>query len=181
LPTNRFFDGGGFAKTLLGDFTLSGFVNVQSGAPFTVYDCANGITTCTRLIPTGALSFTGSQGADTGDANRFVYIDLANQMSISLPGSAANLYPGENGFLPENMTARNAFRGPGFWNVDLALAKRFYFNERMNLQLRVDAQNVFNHANLFINGAETDIASSSIVSASKRGRRQIQFGARFSF
>ncbi len=180
LPTGKLFSDG-IGKTLFGGFTLSGIINAQSGNPFSVYDCVNGITTCTRLIPTGPISFTGSQGVGTGDPNVFQYIDLSNQSSIPLPGSARDLYPGENGFLPENMTARNAFRGPGSWNVDLALAKRFAITERMNFQLRIDAQNVFNHANLFANVGEADISSSSFVTASKFGRRQIQFGARFTF
>jgi outer membrane receptor protein involved in Fe transport len=180
LPTGKLFEDG-IGKSLFGGFTLSGLINVNSGTPFSVYDCLNGISTCTRLVPTGPLSFTGSQGADTGDPNRFVFINLANQTSFALPGSPQNIFPGENGFLPDNMTARNAFRGPGNWNVDLALSKRFFFTERMNLQLRVDAQNVFNHANLFVNGGEADISADDIVSASKFGRRQLQFGMRFTF
>lgn len=180
LPTERVFSEGA-AKSIFSGFTVSGLINVRSGTPFTVYDCVNGFSVCTRLIPTGPLQFTGNRGADTGDPNRFVYIDLSNQTSIALPASPNNIFPGENGFLPDNMTRRNAFRGPGFWNVDLALSKRFFFNERTNLQLRLDVQNVFNRANLFVNGGETDIATFDIVSAFKRGRRQLQFGARFTF
>ncbi len=121
-PTKRFFSEG-IAKSVFGDFTLAGFINLQSRSPFSVYDCQNGFSTCTRLIPTGPLSFTGRVGADTLDnngrpnANNNVYIDLSNQTSVALPGSANNIFPGENGFLPDSMTARNAFRGPSFWNV----------------------------------------------------------------
>lgn len=180
LPTQRFFDGG-IAEAIFGGFTLSGIIEARSGTPFTVYDCQNGFSTCTRLIPTGPLSFTGSQGASTGDPNRFVFINLANQTSVALPASANNIFPGENGFLPDNMTARNAFRGPGFWNVDLGLSKRIFFSERANLQLRVEAINAFNRANLFVNGGEADIFSTDSVTAFRDGRRQIQFGARFTF
>ena len=182
LPTKKYFSQG-LAKSLLGDFTLTGIIDANSGTPFSEYDCGGDtVTVCYRLIPSGSLNLTGSRGADTGDPNRFTYIDLSNQTSVVLPrSSSTNIFPGENGFLPSNMTARNAFRGPGNWNVDLALSKRFFFNERMNLQLRVDAQNVFNHANLFVNTGETDISASNIVSASKFGRRQIQFGTRFTF
>lgn len=180
LPTKKFFNEG-IAKALLSDYTLSGFINVSSGSPFTVYDCQNGFSTCTRLIPNGRVNFTGSLGADTGEPNRFVYINLAGQSSVALPASANNIFPGENGFLPPEMTSRNAFRGPGFWNVDLALSKRIFFNERVNLQLRVDAQNVFNRANTFINTGETDIFSTDQVTAFKRGRRQLQLGLRLSF
>ena len=42
---------------------------------------------------------------------------------------------------------RNDVYGPGFANVDLALAKNTKISERMNLQLRVDAFDLFNHPN----------------------------------
>ena len=37
--------------------------------------------------------------------------------------------------------------GPGVINFDLSLQKEFAMKERVRLQLRVDAFNVFNHAN----------------------------------
>jgi len=42
---------------------------------------------------------------------------------------------------------RNAFRGPGAVNLDIALAKKFAIRETASLELRVDAFNVFNHTN----------------------------------
>jgi hypothetical protein len=42
---------------------------------------------------------------------------------------------------------RNTLIGPGFDSVDASLDKDFRFTERLNLQLRVDAFNLFNHPN----------------------------------
>ena len=42
---------------------------------------------------------------------------------------------------------RNAFTGPGFVNTDLSLVKNTKLNERMNLQFRTEAFDVFNHPN----------------------------------
>jgi hypothetical protein len=36
-------------------------------------------------------------------------------------------------------------RGPGYWNVDLSLGKRFSLAERTDLELKADMQNVLNH------------------------------------
>jgi outer membrane receptor protein involved in Fe transport len=47
-----------------------------------------------------------------------------------------------------NTVGRNAFRAPGLDNVDLALSKRFRFNERMNLEYRADMFNALNTLNL---------------------------------
>src|SRR5260370_39040504 len=50
---------------------------------------------------------------------------------------------GTNGTL-----GRNTFRGPGFVEVDLSIAKTFHFTERLRLQLRADAFNALNRVNL---------------------------------
>jgi hypothetical protein len=47
---------------------------------------------------------------------------------------------------PYGDTGRDFFRGPGRTNLDLALAKNTAFTERVNLELRLEAFNVFNHA-----------------------------------
>ena len=61
------------------------------------------------------------------------------------------------------------------------LAKTFAFTERYKLVLRVDADNLFNHANLSIYGGEADVAGASFINAGKFGRRQVAIGARFIF
>jgi hypothetical protein len=186
LPTNRFFTDG-LAKAIFGDFTLSGIAIVQSGTPFSVYDCSDAIHVCKYLITNGSpLNFKGKVGADTGNANEFGYLDLRGQTGVNLGAIRAN----NGGPFPETMTKRNAFRGPGFWDVNLALGKRFFLTERANLQFKVEAYNVFNHANPVINGfgAGVDASgfdptdpSSTVVTVSKFGRRQLQFAARFTF
>ncbi|MGI9034870.1 MAG: carboxypeptidase regulatory-like domain-containing protein [Pyrinomonadaceae bacterium] len=182
IPSIKYF-GSNFARKALGGFQLAGIVNIQSGSPFSINDCGgNSISVCYRLIPNGTVPTNGSVGTGTGNLNTFSYLNLSNQSSVVLPPANPNdLYPGENGFLPLTMTQRNAFRGPGYWNVDLQLSKRFYLTERTFLQLRMDAINAFNHANPALNIGSIDISSTNVVTVSKFGRRQIQFGARFSF
>jgi len=45
-------------------------------------------------------------------------------------------------------TGRNAFRGPGLYNLDVSLARSFRVKESLLLTLRADAFNFLNHANL---------------------------------
>src|ERR1700704_4375086 len=42
---------------------------------------------------------------------------------------------------------RNALRGPGYWRTDFSLIKRFSWQSR-NVELRVEAVNIFNNTNL---------------------------------
>ena len=70
---------------------------------------------------------------------------------------------------------------PGSWNVDAGLMKNFKIKDATRLQLRIEAFNVFNHANL--NGPNLSVASSDfgkIYGKYGQGRR-IQLGVRFMF
>ena len=65
------------------------------------------------------------------------------------------------------MTKRDAFRGPGAWNVDLSLNKRFRFGDHYALQLRLEAYNVFNHANMYAVTGNADISSFTTITGFK--------------
>jgi hypothetical protein len=87
------------------------------------------------------------------------------------------------------MTQRNQFRGPGNWNVDALLAKRFNLTDKMNLQLRFEAYNVFNHPNLYVDGSTLDASSNTFVRAWRGGNpalaltdhRNVQLALRLNF
>src|SRR5215467_5961339 len=92
--------------------------------------------------------------------------------------------------LSENNLARNVYRGPSVFNTDLSMFKNFPVQERMNLQLRFEAFNVFNIQNydvpatLTINSNATQIAAGAgRVNGLAQGTtpRQMQFGLRFVF
>jgi hypothetical protein len=79
------------------------------------------------------------------------------------------------------MTKRDAFRGPGYWNVDLGFSKRFRFGTNYAAQIRIEAYNLFNHANMFVNAADADISSYDTITGYKDGNRRIQLGFKFEF
>jgi hypothetical protein len=179
IGAGRNFDGA-ITRSVLGGWQLTGNFVARSGSPFSVYDSTNCLAVCSRLVPTaGISSFGGSDTRTSVGTNEFLYIDLRNQT----PGVYADRFgTQEFGPYPANMTQRNAFRGPGFWNLDLVLYKTFSFAERYRLQLRAEAFNVFNHANDFVNSSSIDIASfPEGVTVSKAGRRNIQFAVKFLF
>jgi hypothetical protein len=58
---------------------------------------------------------------------------------------------------PSNMTARNYFRGPGVYNINLGITKTFPLTERFKLQFRSEFYNLFNHSNYYVQtGAAAD-------------------------
>jgi hypothetical protein len=83
---------------------------------------------------------------------------------------------------------RGSLIGPGFWNVDASLFKRFKFTERTNLEFRLEATNVFNHVAL--GNPDTTIGVPGNLNANA-GRitstgpnwqaRNLQFGVRLQF
>jgi hypothetical protein len=78
------------------------------------------------------------------------------------------------------MTGRNAFTGPGFWNLDTGLYKKIHFTERYTLQLRAEVFNLLNHANLFTDYSSNDVSSGNVL-ASRDGRRNVQLAVKFLF
>jgi hypothetical protein len=143
----------GVVDRLVNGWELSGIYVARTGSPFSVFDCTNSIfaeSPCMRVIANGPLSFTPH--VDRNDAqvspNRYAYVDLTGLT----PGTFINPITGGNdpGPYPANMTKRNAFRGPGFWNLDAALYKNIKFTENVRLQLRLEAYNVLNHANAYV-------------------------------
>ena len=164
----------------LGGWAITGIVGIRSGQPFSIFDCTNALVeVCPRLVPSSAIPFKVSNNPPpTGQPNEFRLIDLSNQT----PGNYINNTAGSSEFgpFPANMTKKDAFRGPGFWNVDFGLYKNIRFTESVHLQLRSEFYNVFNHANMFVDGASAEV-NEGLIRGFKDGRRNIQLAAKLIF
>lgn len=173
----------GIAKHLLDGWSVTWIFTARTGAPFSAYDCTTGFFKCNRLLQAGPIDVDGIGDSRpiAGAANLYTYIDLTNQLSNV--GSYADPATGvaDYGPYPSNMTARNLFRRPGYWNVDGGLYKSIHFSERYSLQLRAEFYNTFNHPNLYVNDSDVDISASPLITAYKEGRRQIQLAVKFIF
>jgi outer membrane receptor protein involved in Fe transport len=84
---------------------------------------------------------------------------------------------------------RNVIIGPGFNNVDMSLVKRTKINERFTGELRFEAFDVLNHANLGQPGriAQANSTSFGVISSTRfptgdsGSARQLQFAAKLTF
>ncbi len=107
-----------------------------------------------------------------------------NAAAIGSPGSAfARPAIGTFG----NME-RGSLIGPGYWNVDASLFKRFKFTDRSNLEFRLEALNVFNHVALGnpdttigVPGNDNANAGRITGTAANWQARNLQFAVRLQF
>ena len=73
----------------------------------------------------------------------------------------------------------------------MSLSKRFRFGDRYAVQLRLEAYNVFNHANMYAVTGNADVSSFTEITGFKGytqsggvqgdGQRRIQIAAKFEF
>jgi hypothetical protein len=69
------------------------------------------------------------------------------------------------GTLTFGNVGRNSVYGPGFTNMDLALVKNTKISEKLNLQMRADAFDIFNHPNYGQPGASGGFLAASLQPA----------------
>jgi hypothetical protein len=179
-------------RNLLGGYSLTGIFNARSGNPFTVFDCTTASSgACPRYVPSTSVRNSGT-GNSVG-ANSFSFLELPAANPFVNPIS----HNGVVGPFPAEMSKRNAFRGPGYWNADLGLYKRIKLTEKYSMQLRLEVFDVFNHANLFIVPGSLDIsgftdaagnptpsfipAQRGVFTSGNLERRNVQLAAKFIF
>jgi hypothetical protein len=77
---------------------------------------------------------------------------------------------------------RGSLRGPGAYNVDLSVFKDFKFGETRILQFRLEAFNLFNHAQ-FANPNNTvdSPGVSGTITSTVNSARQVQLALKFNF
>jgi hypothetical protein len=171
--TPWFKSGAGWKTQVLGGWTISSIFTAHTGIPFSVFDYSNSFNFYTpfRLIPaTPITSFHTGAAVPSGDPASCPDPNLRCQftvMTFPVPASSAPLDPAlgisDFGPYPANMTRRNAFRGPGAWNDDLAIAKDFRLTERFRLQFRAEAFDALNHHNLYIYIGNLDYAGAPYI------------------
>ncbi len=208
--TPSFFkDKGGSLAQLLGGYEITGIYTVRTGTPFTIYDSTydasgynvpryNPVTPVTnhtfKSIPVGATNGGNSYQLTSGNgqtAGQSLPNDAGFYNTFYAPFSAPGI--SDWGPYPATMTARNSFRGPGAYNLNVSVSKSFPIYERLNLELRAEGFNVTNHHNLYIQEYNNDAANTfpgpPAIFASKGGinggasdeRRFLQFAGKINF
>jgi hypothetical protein len=154
---------------------LSGITHFSTGLPVTLVDY--GDNSLLGAEPNGINNYGvdepdyagGPLNLNHNPRNGQPYFDPAqfSQNALGTPGTAR----------------RRFFYGPGMNNYDMALLKNLSLSESRSLQFRIEAFNVFNHAQFFgpqsVNGNIGSSSFGEVVSAD--APRLVQLGAKFFF
>jgi hypothetical protein len=170
-PGKMFMNGGGVKGKLLGGWQISGIAQFRTGRPIsfiagscTPGNCSGAQTTYRGTVNRSARSANITPGTTLTLSQLQSMVGLFHSTTTGLPivvdpsligsdnkaNSAFFTNPSAGQFGNLSLTPVD---GPGYWNVDTALIKRTRFNESINLELRLEAFNVFNHTNFSVPNA----------------------------
>jgi hypothetical protein len=194
----------GYLRAITHGWTLGTVAIAQGGTPFTVYtsqDVNNdGDKDGTNDLPN--VVFQPGSGLHYGGSTHSEYVRSNGIFNGACggAGSSGNLYdpvnypkcPFQTVTTPNPVTLEgneqyNAFRNPGYFDIDLNLQKKtelpWFHDQKSNFILRVEALNALNRANLNGFGSSIVIGSTSNFGQiqSAENPRIIQIGGRFEF
>jgi hypothetical protein len=134
--------GGTLLSQVLGGWILSQTFFTRTGLPYTIVDTSAPISLtnfASGVVPTEIVPGSFNGGESCNNPKRPCVTTAALQNVT--PGVGIDTLRGFGN------QRRNQFRGPGFFDSDLHLAKTFRVQERISLGLGANAFNVLNHPN----------------------------------
>ena len=159
---------GGVAAAVLGGFTLNAIVQAQSGVPLSI----SAVNPSLQGLAFIALrpDLVGEPARASGEKAARI-AQYFNTLAFRQPaayafGSAPRTLPG--------------LRGPRFFGTNLSLQRDFRLAERVRLQLRAEAFNVFNRANFLNPGTALGAANFGVITGTE-DPRQFQVAAKLHF
>lgn len=140
--------GANLPSTINSNFSLSGSVVVPVG---TVAAVGTNSSACTTTSGTGTCTVTLSSTNILGTPNVNLQPRIIGDPHQKTPG-ASHQYLNASAFGLPNLGTNGSYRygflpGPGYFDSDLTASKRFRVTEGSNVQFRLAAFNVLNHAN----------------------------------
>ena len=123
--------GGGFLAHLLNHWNVAPLMRYQSGLPVNPVSGKDNSLTGVGNDRPNVVSTTTYTGAPHGRLYQYINPNLYVPNSTGAFGSAGH----------------NSLRGPGYFDVDVAVTRELRFVERVTLQARGEAFNVLNHPN----------------------------------
>jgi hypothetical protein len=153
---------------IAGGWTTNTIIDWSSGYPFSVSSGRGylypGITM--NALFQGDPTAIGSIDKSGSSVN---FLSTAEKAQFSFPSVA------------QFGSGRNIFTGPGFFETDFSLHKVFPVKERVKIDVRAEAFNVFNNVNFSQPTATLTSASFGVISSARVPPRILQFALKVSF
>jgi len=166
LPFDKMVSSG-WAKTVASGWTLSGITRFATGLPISLSESDDASLIGANAAGLDVPNYSGGKVlADTNprDGQPYFNVSLFSTEQLGVLGNSR----------------RRFFHGPGLNSWDLTLAKVTKITESKQLELRLEAFNLFNHAQF--GNPEGDVTSDQFgFITSARDPRILQLGARFTF
>jgi len=157
-----------WAEAAIGGWKTNGIWRIADGRPltFTLAD-GNAIPTYGAVRPNISGTPRRNHGSDFVD-NYFVDNSIFSRPNDFTLGNAPR--------------ALGSVRSPWSWTTDLSLAKQFPIREEMFVEVRLEAQNAFNHPVFGTPDTSVDDGNfGKILGTSGNGSRQLQLAVKFNF
>jgi outer membrane receptor protein involved in Fe transport len=145
---------------ILGGFNFSGIVTARTGRPFTVTQSGNNVGALMTGLPNRIGDGTGAKTVDS-------WFDKTAFQAVT-SGTFGN-------------SGRNILRGPGLFNVDTALVRRFAISGQTAFELRWEVFNLFNATELGLPDANISSGSVATITRLAGDPRVMQFAFRLVF
>ncbi|MDX2266699.1 MAG: carboxypeptidase regulatory-like domain-containing protein [Bryobacter sp.] len=193
LPVGKgkMLDAGNWFNQLIGGWTVSGFLTVNSGSPFTITSgrgtfnrgARSGNNTATSLLTVEQIN--SLVGVRTGNGVNFFAPNVTGADGRAVAPDGRAPFSGQIFFHPGatqiGSLGRRIFNGPMFWNLDMALQKAFNFGERRSAEFRAEAFNVSNSVSFNVVDQNINSTTFGRITGTQSGRRIVQFSLRLVF
>lgn len=157
-----------WADAVFGDWSFAILWVKESGRRFSVFSGAETVYAGTNSYA----DYEGSHGIGRiqKQPRQILWFLPEHRALFSVPGAGSL---GSSG--------RNSFVGPSYSNVDMALYKSFAINERQNVQLRIEAYNLFNRAHFGIPDGDISSPTFGRITSTVGTPRSLQVALRYRF
>ena len=150
-------------RALVSDWRVSGILNARTGAWLTV---------TTGRDPV----FSGIPGQRVDQVNDDPYPSEKTLASYLNPAAFAYPAPGNLGNEPNR-----GIEGPGYWTVDMSLARLLSLGSAQSLEFRVEAFNLLNNFNWGNPGTNLDAGTFGRITTQTGSSRIMQFAVKYAF
>ena len=158
-------DWSGAKNAVLGNWNLHAIFQKRTGFAFTVYDGAGQSLQATRSIERPDRLCDGKTNA-SGPNDIWVDIKCFAHAPVGQFGNAGH----------------NIMTDPPYWNLDLALGKDFYIDDKRYITLRVEAFNALNHPNFGAPNSDiSDPTSFGKINGTFNPPRIVELVAKFTY